>query len=48
MLKKDETLIPVKKVTRDKLKERGIKGETYDKIITRLLNFFSTTKLNFS
>ncbi len=31
------TTIPVSKGTRDKLKSLGIKGETYDEIIARLM-----------
>jgi hypothetical protein len=31
------TTIPVKKTTRDLLKSMGIKGETYDEIIRRLI-----------
>jgi len=38
-LKADETLIPIKKTTRDKLKALGKKGETYDHIITEILSF---------
>lgn len=31
------TTIPVSRGTRDKLKSLGLKGETYDKIIARLM-----------
>jgi hypothetical protein len=31
------TTIPVSRVTRDKLKSLGLKGETYDEIIARLM-----------
>lgn len=37
MSSKDMTTIQVSKKLRDKLKEQGKKGETYDKIIERLL-----------
>jgi glucan phosphoethanolaminetransferase (alkaline phosphatase superfamily) len=33
----DSTRIPVQKETREKLKSRGKKGETYDEIINKLL-----------
>ena len=33
----DITTIPVHKTTRDKLKLLGIKGETYDQIINKLI-----------
>lgn len=33
----DITTIPIQKDTRDKLKELGMKGETYDDIINRIL-----------
>lgn len=33
----DVTTIPIKKNTRDILKSLGMKGETYDKIIRRLV-----------
>ena len=33
----DITTIPLQKCTRDRLKSIGSKGETYDKIIVRLL-----------
>jgi hypothetical protein len=32
-----ETRIPCSKDTREKLKQRGNKGETYDEILNRLL-----------
>jgi len=31
------TTIPVSKLTRDKLKAFGLKGDTYDKILTQLM-----------
>lgn len=34
---KDTTTIQISKAVRDKLKELGKKGETYDEIIERLL-----------
>jgi len=34
----DTTTIKVKKDTRDKLKDRGKKGESYDEIINRLID----------
>jgi hypothetical protein len=38
MLKEDNiTTIQVRKSTRDELKKLGIKGETYDTVIRRLL-----------
>ena len=36
-LKKDETLIPIKKFTREKLKNRAKKSQTYDDFINELL-----------
>jgi hypothetical protein len=39
MLREDDiTTIQIKKTTRDELKKLGIKGETYDTIIRRLLD----------
>jgi len=38
MNKEDITTIQISKTIRDKLKELGKKGETYDEIIGRLLN----------
>ena len=35
--KKDITTIQINVATREELKKHGIKGETYDDIITRLL-----------
>ena len=35
--KEDITTIQINKATRDELKKMGIKGETYDTIIMRLL-----------
>jgi len=35
--KEDITTIQLTKATRDELKKHGIKGETYDEIIRRLL-----------
>jgi hypothetical protein len=38
MLKEDDiTTIQIRKTTRDELKKLGIKGETYDTVIRRLL-----------
>lgn len=37
MAKIDETMIPVKKTTREKLKELGKKSETYDDVILTLM-----------
>ena len=37
MQKENITTIQITKATRDELKRRGIKGETYDTIIRRLL-----------
>ena len=37
MNKKEKTTVELTKETRDKLKELGKKGETYDTIIKRLL-----------
>lgn len=34
------TMIPVKKSTRERLKDVGKKGETYDEIINRLIDFW--------
>ena len=34
------TMIPVRKSTREKLKDIGRKGETYDEIINRLIEFW--------
>jgi len=36
-VKKDITMIPVLKTTREELKKIGAKGETYDDIIRRFL-----------
>lgn len=36
-LSNDKTLVTIKKETRDKLKLRGIKGDTYDTVILKLL-----------
>ena len=41
---KDMTTIPIKKETRDMLKEMGKKGETYDEIIRRLLEAWKSQK----
>lgn len=35
---KDVTTIPVKKSVRDRLKQYGVKGETYNDILNRLMN----------
>jgi uncharacterized FlgJ-related protein len=37
----DDTNIPVKKVTRERLKEYGQKGESYDKILNKLMDAYS-------
>ena len=34
----DVTTIPIQKETRDKLKTFGLKGETYDEVINRLMS----------
>jgi len=34
------TTIGVRKITRDRLKKLGTKGEFYDDILVRLLNFY--------
>ena len=36
-MKEEKTTIELSKETRDKLKELGKKGETYDEIVRRLL-----------
>ena len=36
------TTIQIKKETRQKLKNLGVKGETYDTIIARLVDFYDT------
>jgi hypothetical protein len=36
------TTIQIKKETREKLKKLGVKGETYDMIIVRLVDFYDT------
>jgi len=36
-MRNTDTMIRISKETRNKLKERGKKGETYDEIIKRLL-----------
>lgn len=36
-MKEETTQIPVKKITRQKIRNIGKKGETYDEIINRLL-----------
>ena len=41
---KDMTTIPIKKETRDMLKELGKKGETYDEIIRRLIDLWKSQK----
>ena len=41
---KDMTTIPIKKETRDMLKELGKKGETYDEIIKRLIDLWRAQK----
>ncbi len=41
---KDMTTIPIKKETRDMLKELGKKGETYDDIIRRLIDLWRAQK----
>ena len=38
------TTIPIKKETRDMLKELGKKGETYDEIIRRLIDLWKSQK----
>lgn len=40
----DFTTIQVSKKTRDRLKEIGMKGETYDNIIARLIEFGKKTR----
>lgn len=42
--KEDITTIQISKATRDKLKEQGKKGETYDEIIKRLLKLVESSK----
>lgn len=39
------TTIQVDDETRDKLKKFGHKGETYDEIINRLMNYFEDLKM---
>ena len=41
---KEITTIQISKETRDKLKELGKKGETYDEIIKRLLKLAGSNK----
>jgi hypothetical protein len=36
------TTIQIKKETREKLKKLGVKGETYDAVIARLVDFYDT------
>lgn len=43
-MKKDDTLIPVKKRTRKRIRTFGIKGETYDKILNRFMNLLEEKK----
>jgi len=35
-----ETSIPIDKITRDRLKTYGVKGETYRDILTRLMDSY--------
>jgi len=41
---KDITTIQISKIIRDRLKELGKKGETYDEIIERLLKLAETKR----
>lgn len=41
--KEDITTIQISKATRDELKKHGIKGDTYDEIIRRLLELATKT-----
>jgi len=41
--KEDITTIQITKTTRDELKKHGIKGDTYDEIIQRLLKLANKT-----
>ena len=42
--KNDETMVRIKKETTELLRQLGIKGETYDTIIKRLIEFWKTKK----
>jgi hypothetical protein len=37
----NDTSIPLKKDTRERLKEYGMKGESYDKILNKLMDAYS-------
>jgi len=45
MAKEDVTTIQLSKETRDRLKELGRKGETYDEIVRRLLALLKNATL---
>jgi len=40
----ESTTIPTTKIVRDRLKDYGIKGETYTTILTRLMDAFEYDK----
>lgn len=37
MIKKDIVMVKLERTTRDRLKARGKKGETYEEVITQML-----------
>jgi len=41
------TTIPIRKVTRDKLRSLGRKGETYDELVNRLIAVYVNRTVSF-
>jgi len=46
-MSREQTLIPIKKSTRERLKKVGRKGETYDQIINKLIDIFEKKQVRF-